>query len=259
MSSCISFTTGPIFAGLLAFILINEKLNFREVVAILSGIIGTSMLIMPQWYLFLGLGTNEIKERLSADTKTNKFYYVGICLALFSAAMDTCTYFIIRKIGTTIPKAIIPFIGGCITTFYMFVYISYTDPLDFGFYFKHDPSAEDLKYRNAIFLAFIGALCAWVAFECMIIGLQISKSALASYGEMTGITVPFLFDIFYFGRKFLTIDAMGLSLIVVLQVYNAIKKQKEAAEEANKKVLVEATEMETEETPAADDAERIAI
>lgn len=60
MSSYISFTTGPIFAGLLAFILIQEKLSLQEVVAILSGIIGTSMLTMPQWYLFLGLGTAEI-------------------------------------------------------------------------------------------------------------------------------------------------------------------------------------------------------
>jgi drug/metabolite transporter (DMT)-like permease len=149
---------------------------------------------------------------------------LGIFLALFSAAMDTCTYFIIREIGTTIPKAIIPFISGSITTMYMFVYISCTDPLDFGFYFKHDPSTEDLKYRKAILLSFIGALCAWVAFEFMIIGLRISKSALASYGEMTGICVPFLFDIFYFVRKFLAIDALGLVLIVVLQVYNAIKK-----------------------------------
>jgi len=82
----------------------------------------------------------------------------------------------------------------------------------------------------------------------MIIGLRISKSALASYGEMTGICVPFLFDILYFGRKFLAIDAIGLSLIVVLQVINAIKKQRQAEEEAAKKEMEKDTEM--EETPA---------
>jgi drug/metabolite transporter (DMT)-like permease len=47
MSSCVSFTTGPIFAGLLAFILIKEKLSLSEVVAILFGIVGTTMLTMP--------------------------------------------------------------------------------------------------------------------------------------------------------------------------------------------------------------------
>lgn len=47
LSSCISFTTGPIFAGLLAFVLIREKLSVSEVVAILSGMAGTMMLTMP--------------------------------------------------------------------------------------------------------------------------------------------------------------------------------------------------------------------
>ena len=47
LSSCISFTTGPIFAGLLAFVLIREKLSISEVVAILCGIAGTTMLTMP--------------------------------------------------------------------------------------------------------------------------------------------------------------------------------------------------------------------
>ena len=57
MSSCVSFTSGPIFAGLLAFLLINEKLSLGECVAILFGIVGTMMLTMPQWFLFLGLDT----------------------------------------------------------------------------------------------------------------------------------------------------------------------------------------------------------
>lgn len=47
MSSCVSFTSGPIFAGLLAFVLIKEKLSISECVAILFGIIGTTMLTMP--------------------------------------------------------------------------------------------------------------------------------------------------------------------------------------------------------------------
>jgi len=59
----------------------------------------------------------------------------------------------------------------------------------------------------------------------MCIGLRISKSAIASYGEMVGITVPFLFDGLFLGRKFLAIDALGLTFIITLQVFNAYKKQ----------------------------------
>jgi drug/metabolite transporter (DMT)-like permease len=47
MSSCVSFTSGPIFAGLLAFLLIREKLSIGEIIAILFGIVGTMMLTMP--------------------------------------------------------------------------------------------------------------------------------------------------------------------------------------------------------------------
>ena len=58
----------------------------------------------------MGLSVSEIKERLKDDVIKNKHYYIGIIIALFSAAMDTFNDFIIRKIGGTIPKAIIPFI-----------------------------------------------------------------------------------------------------------------------------------------------------
>jgi hypothetical protein len=50
----------------------------------------------------------------------------------------------------------------------------------------------------------------------MVIGLNISKSALASYGEMMGITVPFIIDGFVFGRTFVSTDFIGLALIIVL-------------------------------------------
>ena len=50
LSSCISFTTGPIFAAIIAFILIKEKLSSIEILAIAMGITGTAMLTMPQWF-----------------------------------------------------------------------------------------------------------------------------------------------------------------------------------------------------------------
>lgn len=60
LSSCISFTTGPIFAAILAFVLISEKLHWHEVLPISCGIVGTMMLTMPQWFLFLGINTQAI-------------------------------------------------------------------------------------------------------------------------------------------------------------------------------------------------------
>ena len=47
LSSCISFTTGPIFAAIIAFLLIKERLSNPEMVAIALGICGTAMLTVP--------------------------------------------------------------------------------------------------------------------------------------------------------------------------------------------------------------------
>ena len=58
----------------------------------------------------------------------------------------------------------------------------------------------------------------------MIIGIRISKSAIASYGEMAGVTIPFMFDAFVLGRQFLTIDAIGVALIIIVQTYMAVQK-----------------------------------
>ena len=73
-----------------------------------------------------------------------------------------------------------------------------------------------------------------MAVEFLVIGLQISKSAIASYGEMAGIIIPFCFDSFYFHRKFLLIDMIGLLLIVLLQLYTANKQIKMAKIRAEK-------------------------
>jgi len=69
-----------------------------------------------------------------------------------------------------------------------------------------------------------------MGLELMVIGLQCSKSALASYGEMAGITIPFTFDGFYFDRTFVTTDFLGLGLIIILQMANGYKCVKQAEE-----------------------------
>jgi drug/metabolite transporter (DMT)-like permease len=60
MSSCISFTTGPIFAAILAFVMIREKLKFNEILPIIFGIVGTCMITMPEWFLWTGIDTSAI-------------------------------------------------------------------------------------------------------------------------------------------------------------------------------------------------------
>ena len=47
LSSTISFTTGPIFAAILAFIIIKERLSPIECGAVTLGILGTTLLTMP--------------------------------------------------------------------------------------------------------------------------------------------------------------------------------------------------------------------
>jgi drug/metabolite transporter (DMT)-like permease len=133
LSSCTSFTTGPIFSAILAWILIREKLNCVEVTVITCGIIGTSMLTMPQWYLFLSLDSEAIKERLANDLHENGYflYYFGIIIALMSSALDAGTYFIIRSVPANFPKDLIPFASGGFCTIWLTIWSLWYEPFDF--------------------------------------------------------------------------------------------------------------------------------
>lgn len=133
MSSCISFTTGPIFAAILAFIMIREKLKINELIPILLGIVGTCMITMPQWFFWTGIDTAAIKERLESETTKNKKYFFGIAIAFTSSAMDVVTYFIIRKVGNSIPKSIFTFISGGMNSLMVTIYICIFDPFDFDY------------------------------------------------------------------------------------------------------------------------------
>lgn len=85
--------------------------------------------------------------------------------------------------------------------------------------------------KEAITLAFIGTFFGWVALETMIIGLRMSKSALASYGEQCGVTVTFTFDALYFGREFLKTDWIAITLILSLQMFQAWKSAQKAGDD----------------------------
>ena len=112
IASTINFTTGPIFAAILAWCLIGEKLTCIETVIIQLGILGTTMLTMPQWFVFMGLDQQQISERFKDDKEHYPYYFIGIIMGLVSSSLDTVTYFMIRKLGAQIPSALIPFITG---------------------------------------------------------------------------------------------------------------------------------------------------
>ena len=67
LSICISFTTGPIFNAILAFLLIREKLSGLELLAIALGILGTAMLTMPEWFQFLNIDGDMVARRLQHE------------------------------------------------------------------------------------------------------------------------------------------------------------------------------------------------
>ena len=67
----------------------------------------------------------------------------------------------------------------------------------------------------------MGSLFGWVALECLINGAMVTKSALAKNAECCGVVVPYCFDVFWLGRKFLHTDALGLWMIILLQFYQA--------------------------------------
>jgi drug/metabolite transporter (DMT)-like permease len=136
LSSTLSFTTGPIFGAILAFLLIREKLNLMEMASISLGILGTTILIMPQWFLFLNLDAEEISKRLHQDEIKNGYYYIGIILALMSSAMDVISYYIVRKLGMKIPSSIVPFTSGYVASIFIFLYCLINQPFDTGYFFR---------------------------------------------------------------------------------------------------------------------------
>lgn len=75
--------------------------------------------------------------------------------------------------------------------------------------------------ETAFYYSFIASFFGWVALECLINGAMVTKSALAKNAELCGVIVPYAFDVFWLGRQFLNTDALGLVLIILLQVYQA--------------------------------------
>jgi drug/metabolite transporter (DMT)-like permease len=134
LSSVISFTTGPIFSGILAFVLIGENLTLVEALTIFFGICGTVLITMPELF---GIDDPNLSLRLEKDLSKNHNYYVGIFKGLVSSFLDALLYFLVRKIGKQIPSGIFPFISGLITCTLVTIYCTIYEPFDLFFIF-HD-------------------------------------------------------------------------------------------------------------------------
>ena len=62
----------------------------------------------------------------------------------------------------------------------------------------------------------IAGIVSFAAVTCLVIGSHMTKSAIASYCEMCGLLVPFVFDALYFKRKVLYTDGIACTLLIVL-------------------------------------------
>ena len=71
---------------------------------------------------------------------------------------------------------------------------------------------ERQNYKKALLYGMLASIFGWVALETNILGIRMSKSALASYAEQSGIVVPLIIDFTLLGRQFLAIDGIGLFL-----------------------------------------------
>ena len=97
-----------------------------------------------------------------------------------------------------------------------------------------DVSGVQKDPMNALVLAAIGCVLGWLALEVMVIGLRMSKSALASYAEQVGVVVPFCFDAIALGRPFLKTDWIAVCLIMTLEVVMAMRSHRKKGEEIGK-------------------------
>lgn len=80
------------------------------------------MITMPQWFTWLGFESDQINERYAEDNKKYSHYTLGIILAFASSFLDVLTMFLVRKIGFSIPKGIVPFVSGVFTSTVMLIY-----------------------------------------------------------------------------------------------------------------------------------------
>lgn len=247
LSSCISFAAGPIIAYIIAFMLIREKLSASEFIPIVCGILGTAMITMPQWFLWLGIDEASIQSRLNSEVKTNAHYYKGILFGFLASVLDIIGNFMIRKVGHSVSKGVIPFVSGLVSFPLIFVVVCFYEPFDFGYFFgSADQSIENSglkttdKYPNALLMGFLGSIFGWLGLELVVIGVNISKSAVASYGEMVGIVLPFIFDMAVLDRTLVMTDLIGLVLIILLQLirgFNSFKEQKQWQLKQNIKLM----------------------
>ena len=77
---------------------------------------------------------------------------------------------------------------------------------------------------DAFAFGFIASLISWLAQECLVLGVTVSKSALATYGFQSGLVVPVVYDAFITKtHPLLFIDSIGLTLIIILQIFNIVK------------------------------------
>lgn len=113
-----------------------------------------------------------------------------------------------------------PFSSGLFISTVMGVYLCISSMLG---YKKESP-------WDSIVFAICGSVMGWIAMELFVIGLRMSKSALASYADSCGILIPFMFDAIALKRPILKTDWIALTLIISLQVMmatRALRKKKE--------------------------------
>lgn len=217
MSSCIQFVTAPMFAALVALICICEKLSCADTASVAVSLLGVLMVTMPQMFSFLHLDKDGVQTRLSEEiSKYGKVtYYAGILVGLGAIFMDQVTHFIIRTMGakTKLPPSLVTFFQGLTISTVTFVYLIIWE--------RHEVANMKL---DAFFFAFLAALTSWLAQECLVLGVTVSKSALATYGFQSGIVVPVVYDAFIAKTHPLYIvDSIGLLLIIILQIFNIVK------------------------------------
>ena len=192
VSSCIYFTTGPIFAGLLGLVCICEMLSCREFTIIMLSLVGTLMVTVPHWFVFLGLDdndgdSNDVSKRFSKDVEGTGeiYYYMGVSMSAGSILLDACSNFLTRIMGvmqSDVSVSFLPFFQGSVIFILTVIYIMIWDRESLS-----EPTMEAYLY------AFAAGVISWVAQESLILGSMSSKLALGTFAQQTGFVIPILF------------------------------------------------------------------
>jgi drug/metabolite transporter (DMT)-like permease len=102
--AAVLISTQPIFASLMSYFVMGEKISKFELVSIIFSSFGVIMISKPRLFLhYFGInGTTKSYEQIEKDEIDYPYFDFGVVAALLAAICSGYCFILMRKIGTDV-------------------------------------------------------------------------------------------------------------------------------------------------------------